>query len=1122
MIWKTGNTGTGAPAGLGYQNNAHLSIGPEGDIYVNSLFGGTVAVNLSTDGGESFSIPDDSTGQGEAFGLGADLFGVNSSGLPTNSFRTVPQRAIAADPARPGDVYVADVSSSFDAAGNLVDPGDIYFARSTDYGQTWQTSFKIGTMPAEVLNDDNGGQIDTGQPGQVTSADALVQIATDANGDIVVIWYDTRRDPTNHLLDVYGAVSHDGGLTFSPNFRITTTSFDANLGEFTDATGQPDFYLGDALGLSVANGTAFAAWTDTRAGNQNIEFASFPIDPPPAPLTDRFDPDSSPTSATNLGSVIRTSLSELAVAAGDQDWFGFEAAATGVLTIQVDAGQIGVVPTLELEDASGSAVLASGVEQFDAEGGLTGEQIVFAGVAGQTYLVRLTSTGSSGVVSYSLDVQSLTADLGTQVEADAVGMLAPGDQAYDLISAGVSGSMEVSLAAAADLEGSLQLEVLDPDTLAVLATGSGQDGTEQASVLVTQGQTLLVHVFGTAATTGHYLLDLVNLDQYQTPDNASLLFPAGAGPSEVALADLSGNGIMDAVVTSALSNTVSVLLGNGDGTFQAPRQYAVGSFIAGGPDSLAGLPNFGRAVVIADLTGNGIPDIVVANHDSGDISVLLGRGDGTFEPQRRFDATSGPFSIAVGDLTSNGIEDIVVQDSIAGPTGHIAVLLGRGDGTFQPEQLISEPGNDLDNPIAIADVNHDGVPDLIVGSTLVRGIQIFLGRGDGTFDPAAVVSGPYGDTIAVADLKGDNPDIIVPDLQANVVSYSLGNGDGTFGPVTSLFAGEAPIAVAVADMGSQITLPDGSTILGPPDGIPDLIVAATGTTLIAASGPPQITILPGLVDAQGNFAGFGAPEVLASSKSPQDIQTADLAGNGVADAVVVQQDGLQVIYGKPPTLVPNDTPGSARNLGTVVHLVEPALAISTSHEDAYYQLTAPTESVPGAGNEVIDFSGGFQYLEGAGLEMEVLDASGRVLGSGSSFCIDAAQGATLTLHVFGATAADGSRGAGAYTLDIDVLPQIVSVQAQSVLPGAPATSIVLTFQGDRLDPAAAQDPANYTVIWHQQGGADTQIIPLSTTSVPVVYDASANLDVASGLTYPTAVRQTVTPAVRSTVAAGHL
>ena len=375
-----------------------------------------------------------------------------------------------------------------------------------------------------------------------------------------------------------------------------------------------------------------------------------------------------------------------------------------------------------------------------------------------------------------------------------------------------------------------------------------------------------------------------------------------------------------------------------------------------------------------------------------------------------------------------------------------------------------------------------------------------------------MIPGPIGYTITLADLNGDNnPDIIVPDLQANVVSYILGNGDGTFGPVTSLFAGEAPIAVAVADMGSQITLPDGSTVLGPPDGIPDLIVAATGTTLIAASGPPQVIILPGLVDAKGNFAGFGNPEVLASSKSPQDIQTADLTGDGVADAVVVEQDGLQVIYGKPPTLVPNDTPQSARNLGTVVHVVEPALAISTSHEDAYYKLTVPTESVPGAGNEVIDFSGGFQYLEGAGLGMEVLDASGQVLGSGDEvpYRHREAQRSRFTSSV---PRPPTARGRGR------LYARRRRPSAGRLGPGAvgaartPASSIVITFQGDRLDPAAAQDPANYTVIWHSPGGTGTgtRVIPLSATSSPVVYDASANLNVASGLTYPTAVRQTVT------------
>jgi len=1116
IMWP-GDSGIGVPPGLGRMNNSHLAIGPEGDLYVNTLFYGSVAVSFSTDGGKSFATPDEGTLERIAFD--SSIWNSPLSD-PPNSFRTLPQRAVAADPTRPGYVYVADMSSSFDAADGtkLVDPADVYFARSTDYGVTWQTTFKIGTIPAQVLNDDNGGQIATGQPGQVTSGQALVRLATAPNGDIVAIWYDTRRDPANHLLDVFGAVSHDGGLTFSPNFRITTASFDASAGMFIDPTGRADYYLGDTLGLAVAGGSAYAAWTDTRAGNQNVEFARVPIDPPPAPLTDRLDPNSSPATATDLGSVsVGTALSKLAISSGDQDWFRFQATATGVLILQATASQAGNAPSLELLDSSGSTVLASGLDQLDAQGRRTGERIDFAGVAGRTYLARVMPSGASGDVSYSLEVQSLTADLGTRVQADGGGAFAPGDQAYYLVRAGVSGSMEVTLAAGADLQGALQFEVKNPDTLAVLATGQGQGGTDKASVVVTQGQALLVHVFGTIAAQGHYLLDFVNLDQYETPDNSSLLFPAGAGPSEVALADLTGNGKVDAVVTNALSNTVSVLLGNGDGTFQAPRQFAVGSFIANDFGEPSGLSNFGRALAIADFNRDGIPDIVVTNLDSGDISVLLGRGDGTFEPQRRFDATSGPASIAVGDLNGDGIPDIAIPESIGGPDGPIAILLGRGDGTFQKQQVISSPG-DLSYPsgaIGIADVNHDGHADLIVSRGSPREIQVLLGRGDGTFESAGAISGPLALTLTTADLNDDNnPDVIVADNGANAVRYALGRADGTFGPETSLFAGQAPTAVAVADMGSQITLPDGSTTLGPPDGIPDLIVTASGITLIASSGPPQVTILPGLRDKNGHFAGFGNYQVLAPSKTPQNIQIADLTGGGVADAVVVQQNGLQVIYGKRPTLPPNDTPQRARNLGTIVHVVEPALAIIAGHEDAYYQLTVPTESAHGAGDELIDFSGGFQHVEGAGLGMEVLDASGHLLGSGARFRIVAAEGAMLTIHVFGATAPDGTRCAGAYALDIDVLPQVVSVQAQSVLPGAPATSIVLTLQGDRLDPATAQDPANYTVLSYRPGDLSAvtgrQVIPLSASSLPVVYDASANLNVASGLTYPTAVRQTVT------------
>ncbi len=152
-------------------------------------------------------------------------------------------------------------------------------------------------------------------------------------------------------------------------------------------------------------------------------------------------------------------------------------------------------------------------------------------------------------------------------------------------------------------------------------------------------------------------------------------------------------------------------------------------------------------------------------------------------------------------------------------------------------------------------------------------------------------------------------------------------------------------------------------------------------------------------------------------------------GDGSLDVVVAETGGVEVIYGKPLTIPPNTTPQTARNLGTVVHVVEPIQTIVPGHEDSYYTLTVPTEEAQGAGNEILDFSGGFQATSGAGLAMEVTDKAGNVLGSGERFQIEAPQGAVLTLHVYGVAG-----GTGAYTLDIDVLPQVVSVKAERSCP----------------------------------------------------------------------------------------
>ena len=535
--------------------------------------------------------------------------------------------------------------------------------------------------------------------------------------------------------------------------------------------------------------------------------------------------------------------------------------------------------------------------------------------------------------------------------------------------------------------------------------------------------------------------------------------------------------------------------------------------------------------MIVDVNHDGLPDVIVTNYSSADVSVLLGRGDGTFQPQRRFDATSAPTTLGVGDFNGDGQTDLVAVDSPVSGLVTVSSLLGRGDGTFQPQKTLqfqSGPGSFL-STVRLADFNKDGRLDLVIaglnGANGVPLIRTFLGNGDGTFTPGVTLNDAdmFDTTITAGDVNGDgNPDIVAATFYSGEANVFLGHGDGTFQAPQTFFAGQVPTSVTIADLGSQVALPDGTVALGPPDGHPDLVIT-NGGSIFSDLRLPSLVILPGLFDSQGKYQGFGSPLLLSSADAPLDLVIGDLNGDGAKDVAFVDRDGIRITFGKPPVIPPNDTPQTARNLGTVVHVVEPTLTIVPGHEDAYYTLTAPTEAARSPGPEVLDVSGSFQDVAGPGLALELRDAAtGVLLGSGPRFRAVVAQGQVLTLHVFGASGADGARGAGAYTLDLDVLPQLVSVEAQPPLPGqggqpgGPTSSLVLTFQGDRLDPATAQDPAHYRVTWLGPDGrpdtADDQVIPISSIagSQSVVYDPSANVDVASGKQYPTAVHQTVT------------
>jgi hypothetical protein len=1137
---KYATNDTGSP-GYGYMFYPQVTIGPGGDLYVSAYAGGAFDVFHSTDNGASFVAPN------LAEGLGLPFPGINVLPFPTmfvNDFRTNSVRDIVADPSDPGRVYVSDANYVYDAAvGGVVDSGEILFAVSNDYGQTWDPIFQVGKEttnladlpPGEndaflsVLNDDDNGNFTAFDSGaqlnnEVLDGQVFPAMAVDAQGALTVIWYDTRLDPTQQDLDVYGTVSTDGGQTFSPNFRVTDTTFNPNAGNFTDANGNANDYLGDHIAVAAVNGTAYAVWTTTVNGNQDIDFQTYSLTTPPAPPVDRLYPDNTPQTATHLGLVsVLQNVPELTVGAANDNWFSLTAGANGdiVVTVTASAGD-GQNLDLELTDANGDSLEPPPVitSILDSAGTVIGSQLVYSGsVSGLTYLIHV-SSGDQSSIPYALAVSSLTADLGTSVQGTEAGSVQAGGLSLYRLEAAVTGSINLTLTPGPDPQDDFTLQVLSPNGQTVLASGpaAGSGSPQTITLPVTQGEVVLIQVTGgdPNAASSSFTLQYTNFDQYETPNAQTLFFPTPSPPSSIAVGDLSNNSIDDIVTSSVVgADPVNVLMGNGNGTFQAPHQYDVGSGLSG--SLTAGY----RQVAVADLTGNGIDDIVVPNFREGDISVLLGNGNGTFQPQRNFDAVSSPDSLVTGNFTTSGNTDVAVLQNFPqeGGVSDLAILIGRGDGTFEPAVLYPTIFNNGAGPMVVGDFMGNGIDDIMVFSKNEPEAELFLGNGDGTFRVGGVIALPENVFAAEAvDLTGNGKlDLITTGTNTGNVYVMMGNGDGTF-QAPQAYTAMAPTGgnevgvygLAVADFGSPAASGPGS-----PDGVLDVIVTAQNRS---GSGPGEVIMLPGLVNSAGQYS-LGTPVVLADVATAGKIAVGDFTGNGATDIAATDNDGVLVIYGQALNIPANTTAATARDLGSVAHLVTQPEAIVAGYEDAYYTYEVPTEDVPGSGPEVIDFSATFQDVEGAGLGMEVMSAAGEVLGSGDRFQVVAAQGSVLTILVFGepavpAQAGGLAQGSGVYTLDIDVLPQVASVQAISPIPGGPVTSIVLTFQGDSLDPATAEDPANYSVILLGPaiGPGLGGVVPIAASSggQPIIYDPGVDVDVSSGLTYPTAVDQTVT------------
>jgi hypothetical protein len=357
-------------------------------------------------------------------------------------------------------------------------------------------------------------------------------------------------------------------------------------------------------------------------------------------------------------------------------------------------------------------------------------------------------------------------------------------------------------------------------------------------------------------------------------------YPAGKAPYSVALGDFNGDGTPDLAVAAFQDNSVNVLLGNGDGSFQSPVSYPV--------------VNEPTAVTVGDFNGDGIPDLAVANFIStiGLVSILMGNADGTFQSAVSYNVSYWPISLAVADFNADGIQDLAVGR--AGNT--VSILLGNGDGTFkQGGDYSCGQGNALGgDSVTVGDFNGDGVQDIAVANYLAGDkVSVLLGNGDGTFrPPMSFYAGKSPEGLSTADLNSDGTlDLVSANYGSggtgSSVSVLLGNGDGSFQTAVEYDVGNKADAVAVGDWNG--------------DGIPDIAVGNDGGI--------SNTVHTLLGNGDGTFQ---TADSYDAGKSPHALAVADFNGDGSPDLVTADRGANTVTVllnadnwdTKPPGVIP--------------------------------------------------------------------------------------------------------------------------------------------------------------------------------------------------------------------------
>ena len=526
-------------------------------------------------------------------------------------------------------------------------------------------------------------------------------------------------------------------------------------------------------------------------------------------------------------------------------------------------------------------------------------------------------------------------------------------------------------------------------------------------------------------------------------------YTVGTLPFANAVADFNGDHILDVAVVNYNSNNVSILFGKGDGTFEPAVNYATGTEPS--------------AITAMDLNNDGVPDLAIADEIGQTICILLNKADGTgtFQPAVLYPAGQAPRGIVGGDLRGIGIIDLVVANNLG---GNASVFLGNGDGTFQP--FVNYNADVNPKSVALGFLNNDNHLDLVVANHNTNDVSVLMGNGDGTFQTA--VNYPVGIDprhVLIYDFNKDGKmDLITANGGEFTVSVLYGNGDGTFQPQVKYTVNASPRWLAVADYNN--------------DGILDV------ATSNYDGG--NVSILLGTGSSVSGQA-FLTHQDIAVGKNPTGLAAGDFNGDGLPDIAVpiggtptVPNTLMAVLLNIPVTVSPSSLSFPTQVLGTTS-----APQTVTLTNGAPNSLTISSIAI--TGTNLNDFqiqnnTCGSALSGNASCTVQVVFKPTSVNNRTATLTFtDSAPGGTQTVALSGVATA------------VNLSPTSLTFASQTVGTTSPAQVITLTNEsgGSTVTITSLTITGTNSTDFAQTNTCGTSVLPLKSCTISVTFTPTA-------------------------------